>query len=288
MTQVPIDESSLAHEVTEDGVHRIASDLAYIRTAIVNVVFFGTGPDWVLIDAGIVGSRAAIASAAKVFSGCDAPPKAIIVTHGHFDHVGALESLAAEWSVPIYAHALEHPYLNGQAAYPDGDPSVGGGLMAALSRFYPTKPVDVARWLSALPEDRTVPFMPGWRWLHTPGHSPGHVSLFREADRTLIAGDAFVTTRQESAYAAMLQTPEIHGPPQYFTIDWLKAQASVERLAALNPRLVISGHGRAMEGLAMSAALETLAHNFAEIAVPCRGLYVDNPATAEDGSAYRW
>ena len=41
--------------------------------------------------------------------------------------------------------------------------------------------------------------MPGWRWVHTPGHTAGHVSLFRDADRTLIAGDAFVTTKQESA-----------------------------------------------------------------------------------------
>ena len=122
MAQVPINESSLADEVTEDGVHRIAPDLAYIRTAIVNVVFYGTGRDWVLIDAGIVGSRVAIASAARVFSSVEGPPKAIVLTHGHFDHVGALEGLAAEWDVPIYAHPLEHPYLNGKAAYPDGIP----------------------------------------------------------------------------------------------------------------------------------------------------------------------
>jgi hypothetical protein len=39
--------------------------------------------------------------------------------------------------------------------------------------------------------------MPGWRWMHTPGHTEGHVCLFRNSDRTLIAGDAFTTTKQE-------------------------------------------------------------------------------------------
>ena len=59
------------------------------------------------------------------------------------------------------------------------------------------------------------------------------LSFFREADRTLIAGDAFVTTKQESAVAALTQRPEMHGPPTYFTPDWENARRSVERLAAL-------------------------------------------------------
>src|ERR671919_701782 len=86
-----------------------------------------------------------------------------------------------------------------------------------------------------LPVDGSIPAMPGWRWIHTPGHSPGHVSLFRDSDRTLIAGDAFVTTKQESAIAALTNRPEIHGPPAYFTPDWTASRRSVERLAALEP-----------------------------------------------------
>ena len=91
-------------------------------------------------------------SAAARF-GKGARPSAILLTHGHFDHVGALEELAAEWEVPVYAHRIEHAYLDGSAAYPPGDPKVGGGLMAVLSPLYPTKPVNVSDYLQALPED---------------------------------------------------------------------------------------------------------------------------------------
>ena len=81
-----------------------------------------------------------------------------------------------------------------------------------------------------------------------PGHTPGHISLWRERDRTIIAGDAFITTNQESAYAVAVQAEEMHGPPKYFTPDWSAAKSSVQRLAALEPDVVVTGHGRAMRG----------------------------------------
>jgi hypothetical protein len=102
-----------------------------------------------------------------------------------------------------------------------------------------------------------------------------------------VVGDAFVTTRQESVYAAATQQPEMHGPPMYFTPDWLRARESVERLAALEPELAVCGHGRAMQGPAMREALHELARNFDRVAVPEHGRYVTAPARASDGSAYR-
>ncbi len=288
--QIPLNSSSRAEEANPDNTREIAVDLAYLRTVMVNVIFFGmpkTGDrNWVLIDTGIMGARAAIKAAAEKRFGTGARPAAIVLTHGHFDHVGALEGLVEEWDMPVYAHPLEHPYLTGTASYPDGDPAVGGGLMAALSGLLPTHPVDISTHLRSLPEDGSVPFMPGWQWLHTPGHSPGHVSLWREADRTLVAGDAVITTAAESAYATAFQTPELHGPPKYFTIDWVKSRASAETLARLRPDLLITGHGRAMAGPEMTDALSALAWNFDNVAVPGTGRYVDHPATAEDGSAY--
>src|SRR5215207_11145556 len=195
MSQIPIPQGASAEHpradaIRDDKTRQIAPDVAYRQIAIVNVIFFGPpgagDGQWVLIDAGVTGSASAIRSSAQARFGQGARPSAIILTHGHFDHVGALETLAAEWDVPVYAHTLEHPSLNGTASYPPADPTVGGGLMALLSPLYPTRPVDVSPRLTALPDDQSVPGMPGWRWLHTPGHTPGHVSLWRISDRLLI------------------------------------------------------------------------------------------------------
>ena len=270
-----------------DPVQEVADDLAYKRLGIVNVVFYGRRDEpWVLVDAGLPGTAGSIREAAKERFG-DRPPEAIVLTHGHFDHVGALKSLADEWDVPVYAHTLEHPYLDGRSPYPPPDPAAGGGMMARTSFVYPKGPVDVGSRLRPLSEDGSVPGMPGWRWLHTPGHTPGHVSLWRDLDRLLVAGDAFVTTRAESVYAVAVQKPEVHGPPRYYTPDWGAAEASVKTLAALEPETVVSGHGPALRGAEMRADLHRLADGFQTLAVPDKGRYVDTPARAdESGTTY--
>lgn len=284
--QVPLSSSARAEEARDGRMHVVASDLAYQRLGIVNVAYSGVaqagGRGWALIDAGLMGTAKLILVAAEARFGANARPAAIVLTHGHSDHVGALRDLAEQWDVPIYAHTLELRYLNGQAAYPPPDPTVGGGLMSALSPLFPRGPIDVSRWLEPLPVDGRVPGMPGWRWIHTPGHTPGHVSLWREADRTLIAGDAFITTNQESAYAVATQRPELHGPPMYYTQDWELARGSVERLAALNPDLAVTGHGRAMQGEPLRQALHVLARDFDRIAVPEQGRYVEHPVRPDD------
>ncbi|MBA3640430.1 MAG: MBL fold metallo-hydrolase, partial [Acidobacteria bacterium] len=248
-------------EVAAEGVLRI-------RTLMVNVYIVRTGGTWVLVDAGLTGYARTIIDAAAQFTGSRTPPQAIILTHGHFDHVGALDELLERWNVPVYAHRLERPYLNGESAYPPPDPLVGGGVMALLSRLYPRGPIDVSRRLQILPDDGSVPVMPGWRHVFTPGHTAGHIALFRESDRTLIAGDAVVAVKQESMSAVLAQRPEMHGPPAYFTPDWVAAASSARALAALEPEVLATGHGVVLRGGPMRQALHTLAANFQHSEVP--------------------
>ena len=288
--QIPLDASAVIGIDTGSGVIEVLPDLAYRRLTLVNVAFFGPAGaadrGWVLIDAGLPGSSEEIVAAAAHRFGVLSRPAAIILTHGHFDHVGTVAELAERWDVPVHAHPLEHPYLNGTAAYPAPDARIGGGLMTLAAPLYPRGPVDVSGRLRALPADGTVPGMPGWRWLHTPGHSVGHVSLWRESDRVLLSADAVITTAQESAYAVAFARTELHGPPMYFTQDWPSARRSVEMLAALEPEFLLSGHGLAVMGEPMRDALHRLAREFDLIAHPKQPYYELHPARAEDGSAY--
>lgn len=275
MTQPSSDNQNEAKSAPTE----ILADLAYLRTIFVNVYFTGAAgaPDrgWVLVDTGIRHTDD-ICDAARQRFGADSRPSAIILTHGHFDHVGSVKDLMDEWDVPVYAHPLELPFLTGEASYPPPNPLAGGG-MALLSVFYQRGPVDLKPRILALPDDGSVPGMPGWRWIHTPGHTVGHVSLFRDADRALIAGDAFVTTEQESVYAVLTQKEEVNGPPAYFTPDWNAARSSVEQLDSLRPSIAATGHGIPMSGAEMLSQLDELATNFDELAVPKHGRYVHPP-----------
>ncbi|RSK53940.1 MBL fold metallo-hydrolase [Bacillus canaveralius] len=266
--------SSITHGVGKE----IAADIFNYTVQIVNVCFVGTpgeSNDWVLIDAGMPRSANMIISKAEDRFGAGARPKAIILTHAHFDHIGAIVDLVEKWNVPVYAHELELPYLTGKKNYPKPDGTVEGGLIAKISPFFPNEAIDLGSHVHALPPDGSIPEMPDWRWIHTPGHSEGHISLFRVADRALIAGDAFVTVKQEDLYDVLTQDLQMHGPPRYLTTDWQAAWKSVKQLAALKPTLAVTGHGLPVSGEWLTENLATLARDFDKIAIPDHGRYTD-------------
>ncbi|TES45487.1 MBL fold metallo-hydrolase [Halalkalibacterium halodurans] len=262
-----------------DGVGQmVAQDLFCLPIQVVNVCVVGNPSvenEWVLVDAGMPKSADHILDGITKYFGAVHPPKGIVLTHGHFDHVGAVIELAEKWDVPVYAHELELPYLTGQKSYPEPDTSVEGGLIAKLSFIFPNEPINLGKRVQALPNDHRIPIMPGWRWIHTPGHTPGHISFIRTEDHAMIVGDAFVTVKQESLYKVLTQQQEISGPPRYFTTDWEAAWQSVNILKDLDPSLAITGHGLPMFGEDLRSNLEKLVNEFDQIAIPDYGRYVD-------------
>lgn len=262
----------------ESGIGtEVLPDLYSYTIQIVNIILVGH-PDereFVLIDAGMPYSAEKIISETERRFGEGSRPKAIILTHGHFDHVGGIIELIKHWEVPVYAHELELPFLTGEMDYPEPDSSVEGGMVSKMSPMFPHEAIDLGSHVQPLPEDGSVPYLPDFRWIHTPGHAPGHVSLFREKDKALIAGDAFVTVKQEYLYKVITQEQEISGPPRYLTTDWTAARESVERLEDLKPAVAITGHGLPMSGELLTDSLRKLVQEFDSIAVPDFGKYVD-------------
>jgi glyoxylase-like metal-dependent hydrolase (beta-lactamase superfamily II) len=256
----------------------VLPDIYCYTDQIVNLVVIGSPyepEDFVLIDTGMPKSAGEIKEMIQERYGEGAIPKAIVLTHGHFDHVGSVAELLEDWKIPVYAHEQELPYLTGKKDYPPGDPNVDSGLVAKLSPMFPNHGIDISAHLQALPEDGTIPHLPNWKWIHTPGHTPGHISLFREQDRCLIVGDAFVTVKQESLYKVMTQTQEISGPPKYYTTDWDAAYESVKKLVGLKPQVAVTGHGLPMSGEELTESLNYLVEHFDEIGRPDSGKYVN-------------
>lgn len=264
-------------EEVAPGVHRLG-------IVFVNVYFIeDRSGDWVLVDTGLPFASSLVRRGAEAIFGRRARPRAIILTHGHFDHAGNAEALSDEWRVPVIAHRAELPFLDGRSDYPPQDPSMGGAI-ATLARVFPHEGYDLRPNVKPLPADGQVPFLSEWRWVHTPGHTPGHVSLFRESDRVLLAGDAVATMDLDSYTQQVARQRELNRPPVPFTPDWQATRESIERLAELRPEVIAAGHGLPID----QDAAEELEDFVGHVEVPEDGRYWPEAARFDDERGTVW
>ncbi len=260
----------------------IAPGVAWLPTSFVNAYFVGDpGGAWTLVDTGLPGFGNKVR--AEAWRRFNRKPNAIILTHGHFDHAGNALMLANEWQVPIYCHRLELPYLTGRSPYPPPDPTVGG-FLAQASRMMPSRGCDLTPWIRELPANGAINELPDWRWVPTPGHSPGHISLFRENDHVLLAGDALATVDMDSYAGALTNQQKLWRAGTPFICDWAAAEESVLKLAELKPKIIACGHGTPMDVLYLPQRL----HYFAsEFPIPAHGRYVGEAAKTNERGVVR-
>lgn len=172
----------------------------------------------VLVDSGTPGARKRIS---RQLAGRE--PSANVVTHAHPDHFGSSHAVCEEFDIPLWAGEKDVEAI--QTATPA---TATGRIPELLSRMKMPDPHPVSR---ALREGDDIA---GFTVLDVPGHSPGHIALWRESDGVLLCGDVFFNIGRLSA------------PPDFLTWDPEQNRESMRRLAGLRPRLVLFGHGKPM------------------------------------------
>ena len=164
-----------------------------------------------------------------------------MVTHMHVDHIGLAARVRDASGARLAMHHLDAERVAGAAADPEGEAAFRalvlreGGAPPELWSWAEPRP-DPARPAPDLPLHGEAGVLTGdWRWLWTPGHTAGHISLLRESDGTLIAGDA-VLPHITPTIGVNRQREDAVG-------DYLEA---LRRIGETEPRIVLPGHGEAM------------------------------------------
>jgi deazaflavin-dependent oxidoreductase (nitroreductase family) len=221
-----------------------------------NVYLVRGAKDWTLIDTGWAGDADRIEAAAKQVLRADQRPEAIVLTHAHPDHSGAARELADRWSCAVFLHPDELPIARGDfgAMREVAGPLDRWVVLPAMRAMGHRRREAVLAGNTlgdaahTLRPGEPLPGLPGWEVVATPGHTPGHISLFRAVDGVLIAGDALVNLRLNSVGGLLRQQSGLSGPPWYTTWSRAAAVTSIRSLAALGPTVLGPGHGRALTG----------------------------------------
>ena len=241
-----------------------------------NVYFVRSGPSWVLIDAASANCSRLIQKTAESLFGASTRPVLILLTHDHPDHAGSALDLARMWGCPVYVHADELPLaaigdLSTVEKYAN---PLDRWIILPLLRLMPRRRVEsmlskasLKEVVQAFDSGATIPGLPDWECIHTPGHTPGHVALFRTSDRVLITGDAILTVNLNSflgflLWGLRLNKQRVSGPPWYSTWNWQAAKESVAALMGLEPRVLASGHGVPMAGEETAQELHAFVNRF--------------------------
>ncbi len=221
----------MAAEEVVPGVYGIAM-------SFVNAFLVVSDDGLVLVDAGLPKRKGAILAAAAAAGLQPSDIRHILITHHHVDHVGNLADLKNVTGAKSYVHPADSPIVRGTEPQPGPNPSSLMGKLAGpwLARFLgqpPAAAVDVE-----IGDGDELPIGGGVRVVHTPGHTPGHVSFLMPSRGVLFVGDAAANTLRLGMPNAMM------------TLDQARAKESIRKLAELEFDVACFGHGRVLVGQA--------------------------------------
>lgn len=182
----------------------------------------------VLVDSGI---RSSYSTISKVLQ--QIPVTQHILTHAHADHQGCSDLICTEFSIPLICHPNE--VIRTETGMVTTNYPNPNNLIAKFQQKY---------WAGQGHKvQKTIvenDLIGSFKVIETPGHSEGHISLFRERDGVLIIGDAATNIN------LLTTISRLHLPPNIFTLDQQKNIQSLEKLANLHPAIICFGHGPIM------------------------------------------
>lgn len=236
---------------TENGLEvlEVAMRFGANESLIHPLLFWDEREGATLVDTGVPGSHVAIGGHLERLGLGWKDIRRIILTHQDIDHIGGASAIVEASGAEVLAHPDDIPYIQGEKRILKMDPkrveamvqSLPDGERERVRAFLTTLPkVRVTRPLA---DGERLPYRGGVTVIHTPGHTPGHVSLFLSRDRLLVAGDAL-----------RVEKGRLEGPSPQATPDLPQAIASLRKLLDLPIERVLCYHG----GLASTGVRERL------------------------------
>lgn len=212
---------------------QIAPNLHRVPHVVANVFVVLADGGLTVVDAGLPYSHTRILNYVRQLGFAPAEIQAILITHADRDHMGGAFRLRQATGARVYAGVME------------GEAMAHGRETRRLRlKWYHRVAFKILRpvfaRVQALQPDELVnegdvlPLLGGLHVLATPGHTPGHISFYAPEHGYLFAGDSLRTVGGKLRVSS--------GPN---TLDEAQAQASAEKQLALNPRVILTGHGPA-------------------------------------------
>ena len=229
---------------------RLAPSLHRLGEAIVSCYLLEEAGEVTVIDAGVPAYYSDLSAELAAMGRTIEDVRALVLTHGHEDHIGFAERLRIEHGVPASIHELDAALARGEVGNPSGmrERKLGSLLryLLWLARRGALRTTSLTE-VGTLDPGTTLDVPGALRVIHTPGHTPGSVTFHAPAHDALFVGDALVT----DAVITERRGPQVCP----LTADADEALASLANIEEVEAHWLLSGHGEPWtDGVAAAVA----------------------------------